>query len=315
MPDRVPRFEIWIDLPPSALGVSDPCAAYVEMGQDCVMLPSVTPTGSNAWRNGIDEWGRIWQGGIYADGAVDDEGDLARYTPPLSYVDQLFDPIQARQTRASYPDHCLIYGTHVGPFTAAYMAMGFARFFTCLYDDPRFVHRVLEARTAWCIALYQKAIDLGAEVVVLGDDVAHQSGPMIAPAMWRQEILAYHRRIVEALNVPVIWHSDGDIEPLLPMAIEAGFIGVHGLEPAAGVDLSRVKRTFGRDLVLIGNVDVGVLCRPDRAAVRHEIDRCVVQGAPGGGFMVATCNSIFDGMDRSAVLEMFRYERQIGRYE
>jgi hypothetical protein len=31
--------------------------------------------------------------------------------------------------------------------------------------------------------------------------------------------------------------------------------------------------------------------------------------------MLATCNSIFEGMERAAVLEMFRYERQIGFYE
>ncbi len=93
---------------------------------------------------------------------------------------------------------------------------------------------------------------------------------MISPRMWREFVLPYHRRIVDALDVPLIWHSDGDILPLLPQAIEAGFVGVHGLEPAAGIDLGMVKREFGQDLVLIGNVDVGVLCDSDLDAVRRE---------------------------------------------
>jgi uroporphyrinogen decarboxylase len=112
----------------------------------------------------------------------------------------------------------------------------------------------------------------------------------------------------------VIWHSDGNIEALLPMAIEAGFAGIHGLDPIAGMDLARVKREFGRDLVLIGNVDVRVLFGSDVQAVRGEVDRCIAQGAPGGGYMIASCNSICEGMNPVAVAEMFRYEGEVGYY-
>jgi uroporphyrinogen-III decarboxylase len=66
--------------------------------------------------------------------------------------------------------------------------------------------------------------------------------------------------------------------------------------------------------VLIGNVDVRVLCGSDRGAVRREIDRCINQGAAGGGYMIASCNSIFEGMNPVAVKEMFRYEEEVGYY-
>ncbi|NOZ28901.1 MAG: hypothetical protein GXP39_12735 [Chloroflexi bacterium] len=313
-PDRVPRFEIWIDVPPETLGQDDPASAYVNLGQDCVMMPTCNPPQSNAWRDGVDEWGRVWRDGTFVDGVVDTIADLERYSPPLSYVEQLFDEESIREVRERYPDHCLIFGTHIGPFTAGFMAMGFERFFLRLVEDPAFVHRLLEARTEWCITVYQKAIRLGAEVLILGDDAGHSEGPMISPRMWRAFILPYHRRIVEALDAPVIWHSDGNVEPLLPMAIEAGFVGFHGLDPVAGMDLARIKREFGQDLVLIGNVDVRVLCDSDLEAVRKEVDRCIEQGAPGGGYMIASCNSIFDGMNPAAVMEMFRYEGEVGYY-
>ena len=313
-PDRVPRFEIWIDALFDDLEQGDPVDAYVNLGQDCVMMPTLNPPESNAWRNGVDEWGRVWHDGMFVDGVVETDADLERYSPPLAYVEQLWDGDQVREVRRAYPDHCLIYGTHIGPFTAGFMAMGFERFFVRLVDDPAFVRRLLEARTRWCIAMFQKAVDLGAEILVLGDDAAHAEGPMISPRMWREFILPYHKRIVDAFDVPVIWHSDGNVEPLLPMAVEAGFAGLHGLEPAAGMDLARIKREFGHDLVLIGNVDVRVLCGSDLDLVRAEVDRCVAQGAPGGGYMMASCNSIFEGLNPIAVAEMFRYEGQVGFY-
>ena len=306
-PDRVPRFEIWIDAFLDELGGGDAVRAYVDQGQDCIMLPSINPPDSNAWRNGVDEFGRVWQNGFYVSGRVDSDADLERYTPPRGYLDRLFDAEHTAAVRARYPDHCLIYGTHIGPLTAAYMAMGFEQFFVRIMTDAAFAHRLLENRTAWCIAQYQRAQELGAEVLVLGDDVAFRDGPMISPRMYREFVLPYHRQIVVALDVPVIWHSDGDIRCLLPMAIEAGFVGVHGLEPAAGVDLAEVKREYGRDLALVGNLDISLLAGDDADALRCEVDRCMAQGAPGGGYMFASCNSIFAGLNGRMVREMFRY--------
>jgi len=313
-PDRVPRFEIWIDGLLEELGQVDAPSAYANLGQDCLMMPTLNPPQSNAWRTGVDEWGRVWKDGSYVDGVVRSEADLERFSPPLGYVDQLFDADQIGNVRKSYPDHCLIFGSHIGPFTAAFMAMGMKRFFLSLFENIGFVHRVLERRTEWCIAMYQRAAALGAEVLVLGDDAGGATGPLISPKMWRQSILPFHKRIVEALKVPVIWHSDGNVEPLLPMAVEAGFTGVHGLDPIAGMDLSKIKQTFGEDLVLVGNVDVRILCESDLRAVRREVDRCIEQGAAGGGYMISSCNSIFDGMNPTAVAEMFRYEGEVGFY-
>jgi uroporphyrinogen decarboxylase len=313
-PDRVPRFEIWIDALLAELGQRDIPSAQVNLGQDCVMIPSQTPHESNAWKDGVDEWGRVWRGGMYVHGVVDTVADLERYSPSLDYAEQMFDHDGAKQVRALYPDHCLIYGAHLGPFTAGYMAMGFERFFLRLADDPTFVERLLEARTAWCLAMFRQAVSLGAEVLVLGDDAGHREGLMISPRMWRRFVWPYHCRIVEESGAPVIWHSDGNVEALLPMAIEAGFVGFHSLEPAAGMDLARIKREFGRDLVLVGNIDVRVLCDGDLDAVRREVDRCIAQGGPGGGYMIASCNSIFAGMNPSAVAEMFRYEGEVGFY-
>jgi uroporphyrinogen decarboxylase len=310
-PDWVPRFEIWIDAFLDELGGGDAVRAYVDQGQDCIMLPSINPPDSNAWRDGVDEFGRVWQNGFYVSGRVDSDADLERYTPPLTYIDRLFDAEHTAAVRAQYPDYCLIYGTHIGPLTAAYMAMGLERFFVRIMTDAAFAHRLLENRTAWCIAQYQRARELGAEVLVLGDDVAFRDGPMISPRMYREFVLPYHCRIVAALDVPVIWHSDGDIRSLLPMAIEAGFVGVHGLEPAAGVDLAEVKREYGRDLALVGNLDISVLAGDDAEAVRREVDRCMAQGAPGGGYMVASCNSIFEGLNGRMVREMFRYAGEL----
>ena len=80
------------------------------------------------------------------------------------------------------------------------------------------------------------------------------------------------------------------------------------------MDLAKKKREYGQDLVLIGNIDVRVLFDPDLEAVRREVDRCIAQGASGGGYMIASCNSICEGMNPATVAEMFRYQEEVGYF-
>lgn len=304
IPDRTPRCEVWIDAFVADFGFPDTAAAHVAFGQDAVMLPSQPLPGSPAWRTGIDEFGCVWRDGQYVDGVVATADDLGHYSPPIARAVERFDPLATADVRRRYPDHCHFFGTHVGPFQAAYLAMGMERFMLRLADDPDFVAALLAARTDWAIALFQHAVALGAEVIVMGDDAGHRHGPLISPALWRRLVLPCHQRLVAALPVPMIWHSDGDITKLLPMAVEAGFAGVHGLEPGAGVDLAVVKARFGADLVLLGNVDVRLLCGDDELAVRTDVARSLAQGAPDG-FLLSTCNSIFAGMNPQMVQAFF----------
>jgi uroporphyrinogen decarboxylase len=309
--DRVPRCEIWIDALLEDLGQDSLEDAHVNLGQDSIMLFSEGPKESNAWRNGVDEWGRVWKNGMYTNGVVKSRADLKHYTMPLAYSERFFDPARSKFYKARYPDHCLMYGSHLGPFMAAYMAMGFENFFMGIMDTPSFIIEIIENRSEWAIAMFKKAVSLGAQFIVMGEDAAHKSATMVSPSMWRKNVLPFHKQIVASIEAPMIFHSDGNILPFIPMIIEAGFVGLHGLEPAAGIDLAVVKREYGKDLVLIGNVDVRSLAGSDVKELHQEIDRCMAQGSPGGGYMISSCNSIFTGLNPVMVKEFFDYEMKV----
>lgn len=304
-PDRVPRFEVWIDGLFAELSVTDPYRAYAELGQDAILMPSQTPPTSNAWKEGVDELGRVWQQGMYVSGALQSPADLATFTPALADAERFFAEKQVAQLRAAYPEHCLFFGTHIGPFMGAYMAMGMEQMFLTYQEDRPFVHAVMESRLAWALAIFQHAVALGAEIIIMGDDAAHRGGALISPVMWRELVLPYHQRLVRALPVPVIWHSDGKLDKLLPFAVEAGFAGVHGLEPLAGNNLAAVKRQYGDQLILMGNVDVNLFFTADLERIRADVSRSYTQGGPSG-YMLSSCNSIYPGMNPAAVREFFR---------
>ncbi len=310
-PDRVPRFEVWIDGMFDELGVTDPYRAYAELGQDGILMPYQTPTDSNAWKNGVDEFGRVWKKGMYFYGAVQTADDLKQYTPPLSYADRFFDVKRVTDIRTNYPHLCLFFGTHIGPFMGTYMAMGMEHMFRMFKKDMSLVHAVMEARTDWCIEIYNRAAELGAELIVMGDDAAHRGGSMISPQMWRELVVPYHQRVVRELSVPVIWHSDGKMDKLLPFAVEAGFAGVHGLETLSGNKLDEVKAQYGDKLILIGNVDINLFFEPNLELIRADVERSYEQGGKSG-YMISSCNSLYPGMNPEAVREYFRCQVEFG---
>jgi len=308
-PDRVPRFEVWIDGLFDELGVSDPYRAYPELGQDAVLMPSQTPAESNAWKDGVDEFGRVWKTGMYCSGVLETPGDLKQFTPPASYAERFFDEKKIAGLRADYPEHCLFFGTHIGPFMGTFMAMGLERMFIKYYEDKPFVHAVMETRLDWALAVFKLAVELGAEVIIMGDDSAHRSGPMISPQMWRDLVLPFHQRLVREVSVPVIWHTDGKIDRLLPFAVEAGFAGMHGLETLSGNQLDEIKRDYGDRLILMGNVDINLFFKPELERIRADVKRCFEQGGREG-FMLSSCNSIYPGMNPEAVREFFRCQAE-----
>jgi uroporphyrinogen decarboxylase len=53
-----------------------------------------------------------------------------------------------------------------------------------------------------------------------------------------------------------------------------------------------VKHTYGRQIALLGGIDVDFLCRSDEAAVRRRVRETLDACLPGGGYVLGTGNSV-----------------------
>lgn len=57
-------------------------------------------------------------------------------------------------------------------------------------------------------------------------------------------------------GIPILFHSDGNIEALIPDLLEMGIAALNPIEPY-GMDIRQIKKRYGRNLTLVGNLDVG----------------------------------------------------------
>jgi uroporphyrinogen decarboxylase len=131
----------------------------------------------------------------------------------------------------------------------------------------------------------------------IGDDLAGKTSTLVSPATLERLWFPRAKRIIEPAlrkGIPMIFHCDGCLEKVIPYAIKLGFSAVDPIEPY-GNDIYRLKRLFGDQIALVGNIDIaGVLAfgTPDEVAAdtREHIERL----SPGSGYVLCSSHSIID---------------------
>ncbi|MEW6672229.1 MAG: uroporphyrinogen decarboxylase family protein [Thermodesulfobacteriota bacterium] len=264
--------------------------------------------------NGVDEFGRRWKHGRYVGGAVSTREDLQRYSPELKLEERYSRPMMA-DWKKNHSDRAVALFSHSGPLGLTIEAFGLIDFCYALFDKRALIQESAELKTQWFIETAKRAVELGVDFVVMGDDMGFKGHGYVSPADFKELAFPYYRRIVDSLSVPVFWHSEGYIRDYIPTAIEAGIKGLHAIEAEAGMNMGEIKKEFGKDLVLLGNVDGNhILCQPDLELVRREVDRCLQEGMKGGGYMLSIAGSAHEGIHLEAMMEMCRYLQQVGVY-
>lgn len=206
-----------------------------------------------------------------------------------------------------------------GIFERSWGLVGMERFLSDLLTDPEVPCAVMDRITDLYIANVTRVLEAAQgriDMVYTWDDIAHQHGPLMSPALWRRHILPRHQRLIAAIRpfgVKIMYHSCGAIYPFIPALIEEMGIDVlNPLQPRAdGMDLARIKAEFGQRLSFHGGVDIQRTLpygTPDE--VRAEVrERCRVLGR-GGGYILAAAHHIQNDTPLENILTMFTTARE-----
>jgi len=127
------------------------------------------------------------------------------------------------------------------------------------------------------------------------EDMGFKQKPFFSLNMYRELIQPGHKRTIDyakSLNLPVIMHSCGFVEPLLPGMMESGIDCLQVIEIKAGMDLQRIYRNYGDKLSLMGGIDVRTLYSNDKTIIEEELQAKVPLVKAGCGFTLHSDHSI-----------------------
>jgi uroporphyrinogen decarboxylase len=115
-------------------------------------------------------------------------------------------------------------------------------------------------------------------------------------------------------GVYVLKHTDGNSWALLDMMVDTSIHALHGIQPSVGMDIKRLKETVGDRVALFGAVEAETLINGTPEDVEREVEYCLKHGAPGGGFVLTTSNSVQVGTKYENYLAMLDLARDMGTY-
>lgn len=195
---------------------------------------------------------------------------------------------------------------------------GMDTFLLLLAEEPEFVEELLERILENQIQVVRNAIAMGADFIDDTDDYAFNTGPLLSPSMFETYIVPRLTRFADAVHSAggrLIKHSDGNMNKLLDLVIRCNVDAYHSIDPIAGMSLADVKQRYGNRITLFGNVDCGsLLTFGSREDVREAVRECIRIGAPGGGYVLASSNTIPASAKPENVRMMIDACREFGTY-
>jgi uroporphyrinogen decarboxylase len=223
-----------------------------------------------------DDWNRLREHALYNPSRL--SGNLV----------EVCSSMRAREKFITYSVH--------GCFHPTWNKIGMETLLIWMLDDPELVKDMFAAHTQLALDLYDGMKEMGVQFdgAWVSDDLGYRTAPLISPELYHRLVMPYHRALCEHFardGLKTILHSDGNVEPLIPHFLEAGFTALHPLESKAGLDVRKLKPLYGGRLVFFGNIDVRKLAG-SREEIEEEIRTKVTSAKQGGGYIYHSDHSV-----------------------
>jgi uroporphyrinogen decarboxylase len=304
IPDRIPTFE-WI-LNPNIMekicGTKDDIDFVAAMDMDGIAIGLDSKNEKLDERHIKDEWGitRVTYD-EYPNPVghpIKDMEDFNNYTPPLPLTPYRFDRIK-KALDIFGKERCVIARVR-DVFSQPRDLMGYENFLMSFYEDPDLADALMAMSADYSIKICDGLVELGIEVIVVGDDIANNDNLLLRPDMYREYVYPHFARLTgyaKKLGLKVIKHSDGDLRTVVEDLIKSGIDCLDPIDERGHMFMDKLKKQYGDRIVFKGNVDcVETLVSKSIEAVRGETARCMLKGGINGGLIISSSNSIHSGV-------------------
>lgn len=186
--------------------------------------------------------------------------------------------------------------------------------------DPEWVSEMAEVYSGLTINLMEIlfAKEGKPDGIWFYEDMGYKNAPFMSPEMYRELIFPAHQKTISyahSLGLPVVMHSCGFVEPLLPDMVRAGIDCLQAMEVKAGMDLLRIHRNFGEKIALMGGLDVRSICSNDRAWIDRELMEKIPEVKQGFGFVLHSDHSIPKTVEYENYCYFVRRGLELGTYQ
>ena len=272
------------------------------------------------------EWGVKWRwvdivGGRYTEMVeppLADEQRLSSYKTPDASETWRYDAVRELLRRHG-KTHVIVGAMPCTTFEACWYLRGMTRFLIDLVENKDFASELLDKVVRFQLDTGLALASAGVDIIWMGDDFGTQDSLILSPETWRYYFKPRYAQLIAAFkkkrpDVKIAYHSDGNIEALLPEFIDVGVDIFNAVQPLA-LDQGRLKKRFGNRLSFWGGLDIqNVLPHGTPGEVNNEVRRCMNALGSGGGYILGPSHNIQPDVPLDNILAFYDAARQHGSY-
>jgi len=201
---------------------------------------------------------------------------------------------------------------------------GLEKWFMDIAQNPKFCEKLLDKMLRFWMDYYTGFLgEIGdlVEVIMIGDDLTGQHGPLFSPDFYRTIVKPRQKTLVQHIksltNAKIWYHTCGACKVYIPELIDNGVdilnpiqISAEGMEPQA------LKDEYGSKIVFWGGaIDTQhILPFADAQTVRQEVKTNVEIFKKEGGYVFNNVHNIQAGVPAENIVEMYKAAYDYGGY-
>jgi hypothetical protein len=207
----------------------------------------------------------------------------------------------------------LVVASIPGGFDTLRDLMGEELACTGFYEQPELLHGIIGTIRDTPLRVLERVADhVVIDQLSVHEDLAGKAGPLIGPKQCTEFLLPYFAEVwdlVSSRGTTIFdMDSDGNVNPILDVLLSRGMNSMHPMEPAAGMDVVELRKTYGRRLAMTGGLDKHMM-REGKDAIRRELEYKMQPLMREGGIAFGLDHRIPNGTP----VENFRYYVDLGR--
>lgn len=201
---------------------------------------------------------------------------------------------------------------------------GLENLFTDMIEQPEVVETIIDRTLQFWLDWFRLFLDEAGDVVdviMIGDDLSGQDGPLFSPKIYRAIVKPRQKRLVQYLKsrtkAKVWYHSCGAIGEYIPDLLDNGIDVLNPVQiTAKGMEPARLKAQYGDRLVFWGGgVNTQhILPHGTPAEVRENVRQNVEALKPRGGYVFNGVHNLQADVPPENILAMYAAAAEFGSY-
>lgn len=188
-------------------------------------------------------------------------------------------------------DGILMVRVHEGLFLSMGVAeaKSFTRLMYQLADQPGFVREYLRIQGEFAAELTESVLKVvEVDALVFSEPIGDNNGALISPRMYEDLVLPSYQPLIDLAPrygiKTIICRTYANMKALIPSLLKWGIDVLWACEVEQNVmNYPALRREFGKDLKLIGGIDLDALYQ-DKSAIRHAV-KSIAPLVDQGGFI------------------------------